>query len=145
MITIILLALGLVIFWIIKDQITAKNELNSDPSFKLGIKNKFPLSFKDLYLRGFNIINEKKSEVVLQKIILEQNLFCEIHITYLAGKKIQILIQTNKISPKNHLSTKTFQCPSSIGDEPFKKNISLSLLNFDLFISNYDPWRILER
>ena len=145
MITLIFIILGLVTFWILKDQIKANSEINLDPTFNNGIKNKFPLSFKDSYLKGFDIMSEKKSEVILRKVISEQNLFCSIHINYVVDNKIQILIQTNKINPKYHLATKTYKCPATIGDESFKKNIQMSLLDFDLCISNYIPWRILEK
>ena len=143
MLTIVIIAIAVLIFWIISDQFQKQAEIKSDSTLANGLKSKYPITLKSLNQMDFNILKETKTELVFKKVILKENLLCRMDLTYLPGHIIQCIIQTHSISPNRPLDMNTYNCSSALTDEEFQKKIHFNLLDFDRCITSINPNRLL--
>ena len=128
--TFILSLLGLLLFWILYDKLSAKKELSSDGTLTLGLINRYPHLFEFLLNEDFKIEKETKTEVKLSKVLSTSNRYYFLEIIYQSDNRLQFIVQAYILSTNSYLKSKYFYCSRSSSQESIIKTVDYTFFDF---------------
>lgn len=128
--TIILSLLGLLIFWILFDKLSAKKELTSDGTLTVGLINRYPHLFEFLLNENFKIEKETKTEVKLSKLLSTSNRYYFLEIIYQSDNRLQFIIQCHILSSNSFFKSKHFYCNRNSSQESIIQSVEHTFFSF---------------
>lgn len=127
MITFFVFVIGIIIFWLVKDHISKGQELNNDPTFAAGIKNKYPIVFDSFEKSTFRITKIERDEVKMIGNFYDGTLKMEITVMYNVGNKIHFIAMAQL---NGNTKAKSFFYSSNASDEVLSKTAIHDIDNF---------------
>ena len=128
--TFILSLLGLLLFWILYDKLSAKKELSSDGTLTVGLINRYPHLFEFLLNEDFKIEKETKTDVKLSKLLSTSNRYYFLEIIYQSDNRLQFIIQCYILSSNSFLKSKHFYCSRNSSQESIIQTVEHTFFSF---------------
>lgn len=129
----IIIVICIVVFFLVSDANSKRNEIASDSLLSKGLDKKYPKLIQEIMEDNFTLSENKKSKIDFYKFddIGNTKLRIDISILYQSGNRIHFICQGYKVYPnKKYLATKNFFFPENLGEDYIIKNFINELYPF---------------
>ena len=128
--TLVIIVVGLLIFWMLFDKVSTTRELASDGTLTVGLINRYPHLFEYLLQENFKIEKETKTEVKLSKVLSTSNRYYFLEIIYQSDTRLQFIVQAYILSTNSYLKSKHFYCSRNSSQESIIKTVDHTFFSF---------------